>query len=176
MINGIMKLFYTEVVKNKMSKLPNGQYEVNDQFKKVQGISIKIDKVLFLVFKILIALVVLFVASKINIYFGIGMCLVEISYLFYKKSLKTKVEFEIENKYREVLQKYFNYDDIHFTFIGLNSFDTVFADIYIDYKDKLIFNIDLHYDYLMYISKFNRVNENLIKLVREDWESKYGIL
>ena len=86
------------------------------------------------------------------------------------------VESEIENKYREVLQKYFNYDDIHFTFIGLNSFDTVFADIYIDYKDKLIFNIDLHYDYLMYISKFNRVNENLIKLVREDWESKYGIL
>ena len=86
------------------------------------------------------------------------------------------VEFEIENKYREVLQKYFNYDDIHFTCIGLNSFDTVFADIYIDYKDKLIFNIDLHYDYLMYISKFNRVNENLIKLVREDWESKYGIL
>lgn len=87
-----------------------------------------------------------------------------------------KVEFEIENKYREVLQKYFNYDDIHFTFIGLNSFDTVFADIYIDYKDKLIFDIDLHYDFLMYISKFNRVNENLIKLVREDWESKYGIL
>lgn len=85
-------------------------------------------------------------------------------------------EFEIENRYREVLQKYFNYDDIHFTFIGLNSFDTVFADIYIDYKDKLIFNIDLHYDFLMYISKFNRVNENLIKLVREDWESKYGIL
>lgn len=86
------------------------------------------------------------------------------------------IEFEIENRYREVLQKYFNYDDIHFTFIGLNSFDTVFADIYIDYKDKLIFNIDLHYDFLMYISKFNRVNENLIKLVREDWESKYGIL
>ena len=85
-------------------------------------------------------------------------------------------EFEIENRYREVLQKYFNYDDIHFTFIGLNSFDTVFADIYIDYKDKLIFNIDLHYDFLMYINKFNRVNENLIKLVREDWESKYGIL
>ena len=86
------------------------------------------------------------------------------------------IEFEIENRYREVLQKYFDYDDIHFTFIGLNSFDTVFADIYIDYKDKLIFNIDLHYDFLMYINKFNRVNENLIKLVREDWESKYGIL
>ena len=86
------------------------------------------------------------------------------------------VEFEIENRYREVLQRYFNYDYIHFTFIGLNNFDTVFADIYIDYKDKLIFDIDLHYDFLMYISKFNRVNESLIKLVREDWESKYGVL
>ncbi len=86
------------------------------------------------------------------------------------------IEFEIENKYREVFQKYFNYDDIHFTFIGLNSFDSIFADIYIDYNDKLIFNIDLHYDFLMYISKFNRVNERLIKLVREDWESKYGVL
>jgi predicted nucleotidyltransferase len=86
------------------------------------------------------------------------------------------IEFEIENTYREELQKYFCYDDIHFTFIGLNSFDTVFADIYIDYKDKVILDIDLHYDFLMYISKFNRVNEQLIKLVREDWESKYGIL
>lgn len=86
------------------------------------------------------------------------------------------IEFEIENTYREALQKYFSYNDIHFTFIGLNSFDTVFADIYIDYKDKVIFDIDLHYDFLMYISKFNRVNEQLIKLVREDWESKYGIL
>lgn len=49
------------------------------------------------------------------------------------------IEFEIENKYREVLKKYFNYDDIHFTFIGLNSFDSVFADIYINYNDKLIY-------------------------------------
>lgn len=97
MINGIMKLFYTEVVKNKMSKLPNGEYEVNDKFKKVQGISIKIDKALFLLFKILIALVILYVAYKINIYFGIGVLLIEIMYLFYKRSLKKKVVFEIEN-------------------------------------------------------------------------------
>ena len=85
-------------------------------------------------------------------------------------------EFEIEDTYREILQSYFSYNDIHFTFIGLNDFDTVFADIYIDYDDKIIFDINLHYDFLMYISKFNRVNEHLIKLVREDWESKYGLL
>lgn len=85
-------------------------------------------------------------------------------------------EFEIENTYREILQNYFSNDNIHFTFIGLRDFDTVFADIYIDYDDKIIFDKNLHYDFLMYISKFNRVNEHLIKLVREDWESKYGLL
>ena len=75
------------------------------------------------------------------------------------------IEFGIENYYRNILKEYFEYDDIHFTFISLRDFDSVFADIYIDYKDKLIFNIDLHYDYLMYISKFNRVNEPLISLI-----------
>ncbi len=90
MINGIMKLFYTEVVKNKMSKLPNGQYEVNDQFKRYKEFLSRLIKYFFLVFKILIALVVLFVASKINIYFGIGVFLTEIIYVLYKKSLKPK--------------------------------------------------------------------------------------
>ena len=160
MINGIMKLFYTEVVKNKMSKLPNGQYEVNDQFKKVQGISIKIDKVLFLVFKILIALVVLFVASKINIYFGIGVFLTEIIYVLYKKSLKPKVVSEIENiknniqENQEQLLKEKGKKDIsclisilllglitHFNIVIIISFCLVFGmtikDIYLNYKNSI---------------------------------------
>lgn len=86
------------------------------------------------------------------------------------------LEMEIENEYKKSLEEYFNYNNIHFTFIALNSFDSVFADIYVDYLDKIIFDINLHYDFLMYISKFNRVNEPLIKLVREDWEEKYGVL
>lgn len=86
------------------------------------------------------------------------------------------LEMEIEDEYKKILEDYFNYKNIHFTFIALNSFDSVFADIYIDYTDKIIFDINLHYDFLMYISKFNRVNERLIKLVREDWEAKYGVL
>ena len=92
-----MKLFYTEVVKSKISKLPNEQYEINSKFKKVQEISAKIDTILLYTLKILVAVAILLFSYKINIYFGIGMCVVEISYLFYKKSLKTKVEFEIEN-------------------------------------------------------------------------------
>lgn len=86
------------------------------------------------------------------------------------------LEYKLEEYYCPLLREYFEYDNIHFTFIGLNNFDTVFADIYIDFTDKIIFDMNLHYDFLLYISKFNRVNENLINLIRKDWESKYGVL
>ena len=97
MINGIMKLFYTEVVKSKISKLPNEQYEINSKFKKVQEISAKIDTILLYTLKILVAVAILLFSYKINIYFGIGVFLTEIIYVLYKKSLKPKVVSEIEN-------------------------------------------------------------------------------
>lgn len=100
----------------------------------------------------------------------------DIDILVLMKNDDFSIEFEVEEEYKKIFSEYFNHDDIHFTFIKLNSFDTVFADIYIDFTDKIIFNIDKHFDYLMYINKFNRINDNLINLVRRDWESKYGIL
>lgn len=100
----------------------------------------------------------------------------DIDILALVKQKDFNTEIEIEDKYRNLLSEYFQYDNIHFTFIAMNNFDTLFADIYIDYEDKIIFDIDLHYDFLMYISKYNRINDNLIRLVREDWESKYGVL
>ena len=159
MINGIMKLFYTEVVKIKISKLPNEQYEINSKFKKVQEISAKIDTILLYTLKILVAVAILLFSYKINIYFGIGMCLVEISYLFYKKSMKTKVEFEIENiknniqENQEQLLKEKGKKDIsclisilllglitHFNIVIIISFCLVFGitikDIYLNYKNK----------------------------------------
>lgn len=100
----------------------------------------------------------------------------DIDILVLVKYLDFDLEYKVEEYYHQLLSKYFDYDNIHFTFVALNNFDTVFADIYIDFTDKIIFDIDLHYDFLMYINKFNRVNENLINLVRKDWESKYGVL
>ena len=100
----------------------------------------------------------------------------DIDILALVKQKDFNTEIEIEDKYKNLLSEYFQYDNIHFTFIAMNNFDTLFADIYIDYEDKIIFDIDLHYDFLMYISKYNRINDNLIRLVREDWESKYGVL
>ena len=100
----------------------------------------------------------------------------DIDILVLMKYTDFDIECEIENYYYPLLKEYFNYDNIHFTFIGLNAFDSVFAEIYIDYEDKIIFDIENHYDFLMYINKFNRVNENLINLIKKDWESKYGVL
>ena len=59
-----MKLFYTEVVKSKISKLPNEQYEINSKFKKVQEISAKIDTILLYTLKILVAVAILLFSYK----------------------------------------------------------------------------------------------------------------
>ncbi|MBM7872035.1 putative nucleotidyltransferase [Clostridium pascui] len=100
----------------------------------------------------------------------------DIDILVLVKHLDFDLECKLEDYYYPLLKEYFEHDNIHFTFIALNNFDTVFADIYIDFTDKVIFDMELHYDFLLYISKFNRVNERLINLIRRDWESKYGVL
>ncbi|AOR23775.1 nucleotidyltransferase domain-containing protein [Clostridium taeniosporum] len=100
----------------------------------------------------------------------------DIDILVLVKHKSFDLEYKIEEYYYPLISKFFQYNNIHFTFIALNDFDKVFADIYIDFKEKIIFDMNLHYDFLLYISKFNRINENLINLVRKDWESKYGVL
>ena len=100
----------------------------------------------------------------------------DIDILVLVKHVNFDIEFNVEEYYSSKLKDYFEYDDKHFTFIELKNFDTVFADIYIDFEDKIIFDIESHYDFLMYISKFNRVNEPLINLIRKDFEEKYGVL
>ena len=100
----------------------------------------------------------------------------DIDILVLAKHTDFNIEYKLEEFYFPILSSYFENEKIHFTFIGLRDFDSVFADIYIDYEDKIIFDISEHFNYLMYISKYNRVNENLINLVKSDWESKFGNL
>ena len=88
MLNGIIKLFYTEVVKNKINNLPKDEYEINDQFKKIQNISCKIDSVIFTMLKIFIAVMILIVSYKINVYFAIGSFLLNLLMYFTKKALE----------------------------------------------------------------------------------------
>lgn len=100
----------------------------------------------------------------------------DIDILVLVKHTDFNIEYKLEAFYFPILSSYFENEKIHFTFIGLRDFDSVFGDIYIDYEDKVIFDISEHFNYLMYISKYNRVNENLINLVKSDWESKFGNL
>lgn len=100
----------------------------------------------------------------------------DIDILVLAKHTDFNIECKLEEFYFPILSSYFENEKIHFTFIGLRDFDSVFGDIYIDYEDKVIFDISEHFNYLMYISKYNRVNENLINLVKSDWESKFGNL
>ena len=53
MINNIIKLFYSEVVKTKMSNMPNEDYELRDGCKKFRKITLKIDSYLFKGLKII---------------------------------------------------------------------------------------------------------------------------
>lgn len=98
----------------------------------------------------------------------------DIDILVLVKHRDFNIEYKLEECYFPMLSSYFESEKIHFTFIELRDFDSVFGDIYIDYEDKVIFDISEHFNYLMYISKYNRVNESLINLVKSDWKSKYG--
>lgn len=160
MLNGMIKLFYNEVVKNKMNSLPKESYEISDQFKKMQKISFKIDSVVFALFKVFIAVMIFIASYRVNIFFGIGVFFVEIAYVFYKKSFKVKAKSEINtikeniNKNKEAILKENGKRNIsflvsillmglitRFTWILILSFFLVFIitirDIYINCKNKL---------------------------------------
>lgn len=97
MINGIIKLFYTEVVKNKMGKLPRDEYQIREEAKVIQNVSNKIDKYTSVVLTILIPTLILYIIYKINLYFSLGVLILGIMYVFYKKTLEQKVCEEVSN-------------------------------------------------------------------------------
>lgn len=97
MINGIIKLFYTEVVKSKMGNMPKDDYQIKEEFEKVHNISSKIDKVAFILLKVFMVAFVFFILYKVNIYFCVGIVLVSIIYSIYRKSINYKLQNEIVN-------------------------------------------------------------------------------
>ena len=97
MINNIIKLFYSEVVKTKMSNMRNEDYELRDGCKKFRKITLKIDSYLFKGLKIILALFILYLSFHVKIYLGIGVLLVEGIYLVYKVSYEKQVKAAIEN-------------------------------------------------------------------------------
>ena len=97
MINNIIKLFYSEVVKTKMINMPNEDYELRGGFKELHNVTLKIDSVFFKGIKILLALFILYLAFNAKLYLGIGVLLIEVIYLVYKKNYEKRIKEAIEN-------------------------------------------------------------------------------
>lgn len=97
MINGIIRLFYSEIVKTKIKNLPSSEYELRKEGKDIQNITLRIDSVFFKALKIIIGIFALIVAFDIKIILGIEVLLLEIAYFFYKRKLEVNVKEHIEN-------------------------------------------------------------------------------
>ena len=95
MINGIIKLFYSEIVKAKMKKLPEAKYEIRKEFQGIQNIATKLDNIFLSSFKFIIGLFILLIAFNIKFIIGLEVLLVELLYVFYKKNLTHKVKNNI---------------------------------------------------------------------------------
>ena len=85
MINGIIKLFYSEVVKTNMKKMPNGEYSLKDEYKEIKNLTLKIDSLALNIIKLIIVMITLILAFEINTLLGIGLFLIEFLYIIYKE-------------------------------------------------------------------------------------------
>lgn len=97
MINSIIKLFYSEVVKTKMSNMPNKDYELRKGCREFRNITLKIDSYLFKGLKIFLALFILYLSFSVKMLLGVGVLLVEVTYLVYKVSYEKQVREAIKN-------------------------------------------------------------------------------
>lgn len=97
MINGIIKLFYSEVVKVNMRKMPNGEYSLKDEYKEIQNLTLKIDNLAIKLIKFIIGIIILILGFEINKILGLGIFLIEFLYIIYKRKLEESVIESINN-------------------------------------------------------------------------------
>jgi len=81
-----------------------------------------------------------------------------------KRELPWEEEMEIEDYLQGILPDYFNHKDMHYTFI--NNFVYPYSEIFIESKDKIIFQEEEYLDYLLGYSCFKRDREYL-EIIRE---------
>jgi predicted nucleotidyltransferase len=77
-------------------------------------------------------------------------------------------EFKIEDSIMPLLQEYFNYENIHLTFIYMNDFSTPFGKQYIESSNKLIIDSLKDIDFRLYVNKYIRENQWLQDRIDED--------
>lgn len=91
MINGIIKLFYSEVVKTNIKKMPIGEYSLKDEYKEIKNLTLKIDSLMLKIIKFMVGIITIILAFEINTILGIGLFLIEILYVIYKRNLEQQI-------------------------------------------------------------------------------------
>ncbi|MGL5353105.1 MAG: nucleotidyltransferase domain-containing protein [Clostridium sp.] len=81
------------------------------------------------------------------------------------RELDFNEEFEIEDYLESVLPKYFNHNNMHYTFIS--GFNYPFSELFVISEDKIILKEEEYLDYILGYSSFKRDRENL-EIIREE--------
>ena len=104
MINGLIKLFYSEIVKTNIKKMPSGKYALKDNVKIIENVTVKIDSLALKSIKLILCMMILILSFEINTMLGIGVFLIEFLYIIYKRNLEKQILDKIENlkKNREI--------------------------------------------------------------------------
>ena len=97
MINGIIKLFYSEVVKTKIKNMQNNEYTFREEYEDIRNNTLKVDSLFFKIIKFMVGILLLAISFEINIKFAIGVLLIEVAYLLYKFKLETQVLEDIND-------------------------------------------------------------------------------
>ena len=97
MINGLIKLFYSEIVKTNIKKMPSGKYALKDNVKIIENVTVKIDSLALKSIKLILCMIILILSFEINTILGIGVFLIEFLYIIYKRSLEKQILDKIEN-------------------------------------------------------------------------------
>lgn len=97
MINGLIKLFYSEIVKTNIKKMPSGKYALKDNVKIIENVTVKIDSLALKSIKLILCMMILILSFEINTILGIGVFLIEFLYIIYKRNLEKQILDKIEN-------------------------------------------------------------------------------
>lgn len=91
------------------------------------------------------------------------------------KKIDVSIEFDLEDELTPVLEKYFNYNNIHLTFLYISDFENPLALEYIKSNDKLVFDNEKEIDFRLYVNKYRRNNQWLEDLIKRDIKERSDI-
>lgn len=91
--------------------------------------------------------------------------------------VKPKMEFidtlKIEDSIIKIAEEYYDYDNIHLTFILFNDFAGTFARLAVDSEEQYIVDENNWYDFQHYVLKFARNNREFERRLKIDEQYTY---